>query len=78
MTQTERILKYMQETGAITQLDAMEEFGCMRLGARIYDLRKEGHKIAKQTVTGKNRYGETVSFAKYILEEAKDEKELNA
>lgn len=71
MTQTERILQYMRKNGEITQLEAMEEFGCMRLGARIYDPKKEGHLIAKQTVTSKNRYGEAVSYAKYILLEAR-------
>lgn len=78
MTQTERILQYMQENGAITPMDAMDAFGCMRLGARIYDLKKEGYVIVKRMVTGKNRYGETVSFAEYVLEDKQNEKELNA
>ena len=69
MTQCERILQYMQEVGPITQLDAAREFGCWRLGARIWDLRHAGHLITKRMVTDKNRYGEAVSFAEYRLEE---------
>lgn len=69
MTQCERILRYMRDVGPITQLDAAKEFGCYRLGARIWDLRHAGHAISKRTVTNKNRYGESVSFAEYRLED---------
>ena len=49
MTQCERILQYMHENGSITPLDAMREFGCMRLGARIYDLKQAGTRIIRRT-----------------------------
>lgn len=68
VTQTERILRYMEQYGSITALDAMREFRCMRLAARIADLKKAGVKIVKSMVTSKNVYGETVSFAEYRLE----------
>ncbi len=68
MTQCDMILRYMMEEGSITPWEAMRDFGCMRLGARIYDLRRRGISIAKETVTNKNRFGKTVSFARYILQ----------
>lgn len=34
-SQTEMILLYLQTHGAITPLDALREFGCMRLGAPL-------------------------------------------
>lgn len=71
MTQCDRILEYMETVGPITQLDAAREFGCYRLGARIWDLRNAGHAISKRMVTNKNRYGERVSFAEYRLEDKK-------
>ena len=71
MTQCEKILRYMRDVGPITQLDAAKEFGCYRLGARIWDLKKAGHAIRKRTVTNKNRYGESVSVAEYRLEDKK-------
>lgn len=71
MTQCEKILRYMRDVGPITHLDAAKEFGCYRLGARIWDLKKAGHAIRKRTVTNKNRYGESVSFAEYRLEDKK-------
>lgn len=65
MTQCDMILRYMQDTGSITPWEAMREFGCMRLGARIYDLRRRGLDITKETETSRNRYGKRVSYAKY-------------
>ena len=68
MTQEEKIIDYMERHGSITPLEAMEEFGIMRLGARIYDLKESGVKIITETVTSKNREGKQVRFARYRLE----------
>ena len=67
MTQAEMVLRYMEDCGSITPLDALREFGCMRLGARIYDLKRRGYEIETDTATAKNRYGKNVSFARYRL-----------
>ena len=67
MTQNERIMRHLREYGSITQLEAMNEYGIFRLASRISDLRKEGINIKKETVKGKNRYGEPTAFAKYEL-----------
>lgn len=67
MTQSEMILRYMHENGSITQWEAMREFGCMRLGARIYDLKQAGTRIITESQTEKNRYGKPVTFARYRL-----------
>ena len=55
MKQTDKILLYMQTEGEITPLDALREFNCMRLAARISDLRKAGHKIGRRIEKGTNR-----------------------
>lgn len=70
MKQTDKILLYMQTEGEITPLDALREFNCMRLAARISDLRKAGHKIGRRIEKGTNRFGETVHYAVYWLEVA--------
>lgn len=67
MTQTDMILRYMQETGSITPWEALREFGCMRLGARIYDLKRRGVDIRSELVTDRNRYGKAVSYARYSV-----------
>lgn len=69
MTQKDMILSFMRENGNITQLQAAEEFGCWRLGARIWELKADGHKIKTDMVSWKNRYGKRISFARYSLEE---------
>lgn len=79
MTQCEEILEYLRENGAITPVEAIQEFGCMRLAARIADLKDRGVKIRTTMAKGRNRKGQRVAYAKYILEDAKNEKEeLNA
>lgn len=49
-TQTAQILAYLKTGRSITPLDALEWFGCFRLGARIYDLKQDGHNIVKDMV----------------------------
>lgn len=68
MTQCEEILRYMREAGGITPMEAIEQFGCMRLAARIADLKEQGVPIKKETIKRKNRFGEQVSFARYSLQ----------
>ena len=66
-TQCERILSYIEENGSITQLDALREFGCMRLASRISDLKRRGIPVRRTMESAKNRYGEPVSYARYSL-----------
>lgn len=49
-TQKEAILRHLQSGRAITPLEALELYGCFRLGARIWELRDEGYKIQSETV----------------------------
>ncbi len=65
MTQCEKILKYIEENGSITPLDALREFGCMRLASRISDLKRAGYSINREFEVSKNRNGETVRYARY-------------
>ena len=67
MTDKERILKHLQENGSITPLEALERYGCYRLGARVWDLRHDGHDIATEIVEGKDRNGDPMRYAKYTL-----------
>lgn len=55
MKQAERVLKYMRDFGSITQLEAIRDISCMRLGARIFDLKCDGYVIKKEMETSKNR-----------------------
>lgn len=67
MTQKERVLEHINSYGSITQLEAIREYGIMRLASRIKDLKNDGYSIKKEMVENKNRWGEIVRFAKYTL-----------
>ena len=69
ITQCDRILRHMKDYGSITSLEAVNEYGIMRLASRINDLRAQGIAISSEVVSGKNRYGETTHYAVYRLAE---------
>lgn len=67
MTQNEKILAYIQEHGSITPMEALNYCGCMRLSARIHDLRSMGHDIIMELVTVKSKNGVKTKVARYRL-----------
>lgn len=69
-TQTQRILDYITEFGSITQLEALQDLGVMRLASRISDLRKLGYPIKSTVEPVKNRYGEKCHIKRYSLQGA--------
>ena len=68
-TQSERILDYINQYGSITPLEAMRDIGCMRLAARIADLKELGYPIVSETVAVPNRYGEKCHIKRYRMED---------
>ena len=44
-SQSAKILWHLQNIGPVTALQAMDLFNCMRLAARVADLREAGHDI---------------------------------
>ena len=65
-SQNQKILKYMKGHGQITPMDALKQFGCMRLAARVKDLRNKGYNIESATITN-IREGKKVSYSCYYL-----------
>lgn len=66
-THTDRIEQYIKEHGSITSWEAIKEFGITRLSAVIYNLRYERNlDIETRYETMKNRYGDKVTFARYV------------
>jgi len=65
MTQTETILAHLQAGGSITPIDALREFGCFRLAARIKEIRAAGFDVDMDLETdGEKRW------ARYSLKPA--------
>ena len=67
LTQCDRILRHMKDYGSISPLEAMSEYGIMRLASRISDLKDQGYPIVAERKTGKNRYEEPTSYCVYRL-----------
>ena len=67
ITQRERVLQYMEQYGSITRLQAAMDLGCFELASRIGELEDMSYRFNKETVTSKNRYGDTVHYKKYSI-----------
>jgi hypothetical protein len=67
-TQAERVLAYIEKFGSITQYEALNDLGVMRLASRISDLKRNGYPIKSETVAVKNRFDETCYIKRYSLE----------
>lgn len=67
MNQNQQVLNHLAKYGSITPRQALERYGIMRLGARIYDLRDLGYRIDRVMEKGKNRYGKPCTYARYFL-----------
>lgn len=50
-SQTDRILEYMLSGKSITPLEALNKFGCLRLGARIADIKAKGYLVYSEFVS---------------------------
>lgn len=75
VTQCDRILRHLKDYGSITSLEAISEYGILRLASRITDLKRRGYSIISETKKSKNRYGEPVHFSEYRLAETKTTKD---
>jgi len=61
-TQTQRILRHLETGRKITPIQAMNKYGCMRLAARISDLRNEGWDIRTKLIEKEGK-----QYAQYWL-----------
>ena len=65
MTQHQLILKYIEDFGSITPMEAYSDLGITKLATRISEMRKEGIEFKIEAVKGRNRYGKATRYAKY-------------
>lgn len=61
-SQRERILIHLQSGKTINPLQALNLYGCFRLGARIYDLKRAGFDIDSRLV-----HENGVQYAEYSM-----------
>ena len=62
MSQIKEIRAHLESGQTITLIGALSAYGCFRLGARIYDLRREGLAIETELVQREEK-----RFARYRL-----------
>jgi hypothetical protein len=63
-TQYQRILNYLLTGKSLTQLQALNMFGCLRLGAIVFNIRKE-YYVKTDRIRNKTNGG---SHGKYTME----------
>ena len=68
-TQREQILNYIKVFGSITPMEAFADLGITKLATRISEMRRDGLEFKIESVKSKNRFGKSVRFAKYSMEE---------
>jgi hypothetical protein len=61
-SQTDQILQALLRGESISQLEALDRFGSMRLGARIEELRKRGYDIQTRAESRNGKH-----YARYWL-----------
>ena len=71
MTQKEMVLNYIADFGSITPMQAFSDLGITKLATRISEMRKKGMEFKIEQVTGKNRYGKSVRYARYSFLETR-------
>ena len=71
MTQRDAILQYIKDFGSITPFQAFADLGVTKLATRISEMRKDGLEFRIDMVHVRNRYGKSVSYAKYSFVEGK-------
>ena len=65
--QADRIIAYMKEHGGITSYDAARDIGCMRLGARIFEIKERGIEVKSEFINVENRFGEICRVKRYWI-----------
>lgn len=66
--QRNKILRYLEtHKKGITPVEALNKFGCFRLGARIWELRAMGHNIETEYDCYVNDDGNNVRYGRYVL-----------
>jgi hypothetical protein len=68
MTQSQRVLDYLQQGKKLTCLNAFNELGITQVAARIFELKRDGEVILSSRTKVKNRYGEDCIVSEYFME----------
>jgi len=62
MTQTEQIRAHLESGADITPIEALDRYGCLRLAARINELKAKGYRIVSKRETSRGK-----TYSRYRL-----------
>lgn len=62
-SQCAQIRKHLEQYGSLTPIEALDKFGCFRLGARIFELKEAGMPI----ITERCETASGAVIARYVL-----------
>lgn len=65
--QKQRVINYIRQFGSISSWEAYSDLGITQLGARIDQLKKEGHEFRTEWESSTNRFGERTDYKRYYL-----------
>ena len=69
-TQYRDILRYLEEFGSITTMEAFSQLGITKLSTRISEMISRGFVFKKEIITDRNRYGRNIHYMRYSLVKA--------
>jgi len=75
--QRQAVISELKEGNEVTSVTMWTKYGITRLSGIIFALKDRGYNIHTIMKTGKNRFGETVRYASYILGTTDDSEELD-
>ena len=67
MNQVQAILAHLKSGNTITSMQAYELYGCTRLNAKIFEIKKKGYDIRWTKRRTVNRFGNKSCFYEYYL-----------
>ena len=72
MTKKQKVLDHLKRHGSISTWEAIQLYGVTRLSAAIWTLRhQDKYDIRDHWKTQKDRYGDSINYKVYTLEEEK-------
>ncbi len=72
MSQEKSILNHLKSGKTITPLEALDQYGCMRLAAVINNLRQQGHNILTEMINNDDKH-----YARYKYYKESEKPKMN-
>lgn len=72
MTQNDDVRAWLESGRTLTQREALDKLGILRLASRVNDLKRQGAPIKRRMIAAQRRGGKTAHVAQYYMEETNE------